>query len=236
MTAETIVAVASSAPAERGMAKRSSKVAAKKDELARAAFRTLSELGYAGTSLRDIAANSEYSHGVLHYYFADKLDLITHCVRLYKSECVAAYDDVLDHVDDAATLRARFVRRLVDTVVDELPTHKLWYDLRMQSMFEPSLIDGVREIDEELRAMIWRVVSRYAELSGGVPVLDATGVYAAFDGPFERAVRRLATGESGAADDLFGQLDALLGALVPAESAVARTGREQTRGPAERGE
>ena len=218
MTAETIDSVAMSAPAERGMAKRSSKVAAKREELARAAFKTLSELGYAGTSLRDIAANSEYSHGVLHYYFADKLDLITHCVRLYKAECVAAYDDVLDDVDDAETLRQRFVRRLVDTAVDELPTHKLWYDLRIQSMFEPLLVVGVREIDEELCAMIWRVVSRYAELAGGVPVLDAPGMYAAFDGPFERAVRRLAAGESAAADDLFDQLDALLGALVPVAS------------------
>lgn len=222
MTAETIDSVAMSAPAERGMAKRSSKVAAKREELARAAFKTLSELGYAGTSLRDIAANSEYSHGVLHYYFADKLDLIAHCVRLYKAECVAAYDDILDDVDDAEILRQRFVRRLVDTAVDELPTHKLWYDLRIQSMFESSLVVGVQEIDEELCAMIWRVVSRYAELAGGAPVLDATGVYAAFDGPFERAVRRLATGESAAAEELFGQLDGLLGALVPSASESLR--------------
>ncbi|GAA4660196.1 TetR/AcrR family transcriptional regulator [Gordonia humi] len=209
-------AIASSAPAVRGVAKRSTKLAAKRDELARAAFKTLAELGYAGTSLRDIAANSEYSHGVLHYYFTDRLDLITHCVRLYKTECVAAYDDVLDDADDAASLRARFVRRLVDTAVNELATHKLWYDLRMQSVFEPSLADGVGEIDEELAAMIWRVVDRYAELVGGEPVLDAAGVYAAFDGPFERAVRRLATDVPGAADELAVQLDVLLRALVPA--------------------
>lgn len=217
MTADTIDAATSSAPAARGVVKRSTKVAARRDELARAAFKTLSERGYAETSLRDIAANSDYSHGVLHYYFADKLDLITHCVALYKAECVATYDDILDGVADADALRRRFIDRLVDTAVNELATHKLWYDLRMQAVFEPSLIPGVQEIDAELAAMIWRVVVRYAELVRSEPVLDASGVYATFDGPFERAVRRLATGESAAAEDLSAQLDGLLRALVPAD-------------------
>lgn len=215
MSAEAVRPLPS--PAERGMDRRLSKVAAKRDELARAAFKTLSELGYAETSLRDIAANSEYSHGVLHYYFTDKLDLIAHCVALYKSECVASYDDVLDDVDDAATLRTRFVQRLVATMADDLPTHKLWYDLRLQAMFEPSLVDGVEAIDIELESMIWRVVSRYAELVGVAPILDSAGVYASFDGPFERAVRRASLGEcEAAAVDLAAQLDGLLTALVPA--------------------
>lgn len=208
----------SESPAERGVGRRVNKLAAKRDELARAAFKTLSELGYAGTSLREIAANSEYSHGVLHYYFTDKLDLIAHCVALYKRECVASYDGILDDVTDAGTLRERFTGRLVATMVDDLPTHKLWYDLRLQALFEPSLREGVREIDAELESMIWRVVSRYAELVGSAPLLDSGGVYAALDGPFERAVRRSAVGEAGADADLVVQLDGLLTALVPARS------------------
>ena len=57
-------------------------------ELADAALQTLSELGYARTSLREIAQNSAFSHGVLHYYFRDKVDLIIYCVRQYKAVCV----------------------------------------------------------------------------------------------------------------------------------------------------
>src|ERR1700750_1707183 len=45
-------------------------------ELAEAALQTLSELGYARTSVREIAQNSAFTHGVLHYYFRDKVDLI----------------------------------------------------------------------------------------------------------------------------------------------------------------
>ena len=49
---------------------------------AQSALLTLGQFGYARTSLRDIAANSEFSHGVVHYYFADKTELITYCALL----------------------------------------------------------------------------------------------------------------------------------------------------------
>lgn len=204
----------SGARAAQGATKHATKVAAKRDELARAALKTLSELGYARTSLREIAANSEYSHGVLHYYFADRLELIAHCVHLYKSECIASYDDVLRPDDDAEALRVRFAERLATTMEHDLPTHKLWYDLRSQALFEAALIDDVREIDRSLEEMIQRVVLRYAELSGGVPLLDSAGTYAALDGPFERAVRRRVHGDPAAGAELTAQVHALLGALV----------------------
>ena len=51
--------------------------------------------------------------------------------------------------------------------------HRLWYDLRTQSMFEEKLREAVLFIDRTLEEMIWRVVSRYAELSGRAPRRDA---------------------------------------------------------------
>ena len=50
-------------------------------ELGEAALTTLATLGYARTSLREIAQNTEFSHGVLHYYFSDKVDLIVCSVK-----------------------------------------------------------------------------------------------------------------------------------------------------------
>ena len=202
------------APATAGAVKHVTKVAAKRDELARAALKTLSEVGYARTSLREIAANSEYTHGVLHYYFASRLELIAHCVHLYKNECIATYDDVLAHDDDAESLRLRFASRLAATLEHDLPTHKLWYDLRSQSLFEDALVAEVQEIDASLEAMIWRVVNGYAELSGGRPLLDSAGTYAALDGLFERAVRSLALGDTAAGETLQSQVPTLLEAIV----------------------
>ena len=64
---------------------RDDKFAERRAELGEAALQTLAERGYARTSLREIAQNSEFSHGVLHYYFTDKVDLILCSVRQYKA-------------------------------------------------------------------------------------------------------------------------------------------------------
>src|SRR5271165_4745401 len=71
------------------------KFAERRAELAEAALQTLSELGYARTSVREIAQNSAFTHGVLHYYFTDKVDLILCSVRQYKARCVTRYDAVV---------------------------------------------------------------------------------------------------------------------------------------------
>src|ERR1700744_5289186 len=84
------------------------KFAERRDQLAAAARQTLAERGYANTSLRDIAQNSEFSHGVLHYYFADKFELIMYCVRRYKAECVTRYDAIVATATTAGDLRAGF--------------------------------------------------------------------------------------------------------------------------------
>src|SRR6202046_4015119 len=141
------------------------KFAERRDELAAAARQTLAELGYANTSLRDIAQNSAFSHGVLHYYFADKSELITYCVRQYKAECVTRYDAIVTTATAADELRAGFGAAMAGTLRDDVTVHRLWYDLRNQSLFEEKFRADVTEIDHSLERMIWRIVSRYAELS-----------------------------------------------------------------------
>ena len=66
--------------------------------------------------------------------------------------------------------------------------HRLWYDLRAQSMFEPQLRDAVSLIDTTLQEMIWRVVSRYAELADRAPALAPSVAYAMLDGLFQQAL------------------------------------------------
>jgi len=191
------------------------KVAQRRSELAAAALKTLSELGYARTSLRDIAANSEFSHGVLHYYFRDKVDLITHCVREYKAQCVTRYDQVVATASTPAELAAGFLDKLTETLVEESSLHRLWYDLRGQSMFEESFRSDVAEIDLSLERMIWRVASRYAELSGVSLDLSPAALYAVFDGLFLQALLRQLAGDPDAARDLRSSVSAVLTRLIP---------------------
>ncbi|MFG1925995.1 TetR/AcrR family transcriptional regulator [Cryptosporangium sp. NPDC048952] len=186
----------------------------RRDQLAESALRTLGELGYARSSLREIANNSEFSHGVVHYYFADKLELIIYCVRYYKARCVTRYDAVVVESETPAALLDAFAAKLVETIVDEAPMHRLWYDLRTQSMFEVELRDAVLMIDKTLEEMIWRVVARFSELSGRPPATTSQAAYGLLDGVFQQALLGHLTGRAGALDDLQDQVRALLPLLL----------------------
>jgi TetR/AcrR family transcriptional regulator, transcriptional repressor of bet genes len=182
--------------------------------LAESALRTLGELGYARASLREIANNSEFSHGVVHYYFNDKLELIVYCVRYYKQTCVHRYDGVVAEATSPDDLVVRFGDKLVETIVEEAPMHRLWYDLRSQSMFEESLREAVTQIDQSLEDMIARVVNRYAELAGTEPAIAAPVAYGMFDGIFQQALLGHLNGRDGALDDLRNQVVGLMPMLL----------------------
>jgi AcrR family transcriptional regulator len=190
------------------------KFAERRDQLAAAALQTLSELGYARTSLREIAQNSEFSHGVLHYYFTDKVDLITHCVRQYKAHCVTRYDQIVATARTPAELEAGFAAGLAETLQDEAPMHRLWYDLRAQSLFEESFRADVAEIDASLERMIWRIVSKYAELSGATLHITAPVMYAVFDGLFQQSLLRFLAGEPTAVIELQAGVKQVLDQLI----------------------
>ncbi|KRA39190.1 MULTISPECIES: TetR/AcrR family transcriptional regulator [unclassified Nocardioides] len=182
--------------------------------LADSALLTLGELGYARSSLREIANNSEFSHGVVHYYFQDKLELIVYCVRQYKATCVHRYDGVVADATTADGLVAAFADKLVETVVDEAPMHRLWYDLRSQSMFEDSLRDAVLQIDQTLEDMIWRVVSTYADLAGRPAALTSRVAYGLLDGLFQQALLGHLCGREGVLDELRAEVHDLMPVLL----------------------
>ena len=182
--------------------------------LAESALRTLGELGYARSSLREIANNSEFSHGVVHYYFNDKLELIVYCVRYYKQTCVHRYDGVVAEATSADDLAQRFGDKLVETIVEEAPMHRLWYDLRSQSMFEESLREAVTQIDQSLEDMVDRVVVRYAELADGTPVLAPPVAYGMFDGIFQPALLGYLNQRDGALEDLRTRVVAMMPMLL----------------------
>jgi len=79
------------------------------------------------------------------------------------------------------------------------------------------LVDGgddVAAIDLSLEQMIWRVVTRYAELSGRTPQVTSPAMYAAFDGLFQQALLRQLAGEPSAAADLQAAVTEVLPHLV----------------------
>ena len=188
---------------------------ARRRALAESALRTLGELGYAKFSLREMANNSEFTHGVVHYYFADKLDLIVYCVQYYKATCVTRYDGVVTESRSAEQLVRDFATTLSETVRLEAPMHRLWYDLRSQSMFEPGLTDAVSHIDSTLADMIWRVLVRYAELAGATLLVDRPQAYGVLDGVFQQALLgHQREPDAGHLDELERQVELLLPLMI----------------------
>jgi AcrR family transcriptional regulator len=179
---------------------------ARRDQLAESALKTLGALGYARTTLREIANNSTFSHGVVHYYFEDKLELVIYSVRYYKARCVTRYDSVVADSTTEDELLDAFAAKLAETIRDEAPMHRLWYDLRTQSMFEEQLREAVTYIDKTLEEMIWRVVTRYSELAGRAPALPPSVAYGVLDGLFQQALLAYVTGHRDVLDALVGQV------------------------------
>lgn len=201
---------------ERASKAGTDKFGRRREQLANSALVTLAERGYANTGLRDIADNSEFSHGVLHYYFKDKNDLIEHCVRQYKIDCATHYDDIVATARTAEELMRRFAEAMAGTLRDEASMHRLWYDLRNQSMFDAELTPVIQEIDAVLEQMIWAVVTRYAELAGTDVVVRPALAYATYDGAFERALVCFLAGDLGALERIAQDCVQLLGLIAGA--------------------
>jgi len=183
---------------------------ARRDQLAESALKTLGDLGYARASLREIANNSTFSHGVVHYYFQDKLDLVIYSVRHYKARCVTRYDSVVADSATTGELVDAFAAKLAQTIREEAPMHRLWYDLRTQSMFEDQLREAVTMIDTTLEEMIWRVITRYADLAGRPPAVPPPVAYGMLDGLFQQALLAFVGGHEEALDTLTGHVRAVL--------------------------
>jgi len=183
-------------------------------ELADAALLALADLGYARTSLRTIAEHTKFSHGLLHYYFADKVELITYCVRRYKAACVQRYEGGVGEAATPAELAAACADGLAAALEEAPLMHRMWYDLRTQSMFEKAFRDDVAEIDESLQDMIWRNVRAYADLTGAEPNCAPAEAYALFDGLFQQALLRHLSGAEEALDDFRSRVRELFPRVV----------------------
>jgi AcrR family transcriptional regulator len=195
---------------ERQAKARQEKRTAARDELIRGALATLSDLGYAQTSLRDIAEQTGRSVGLVHYYFEDKADLIIACVRLYKTEFVEVMRGWLTPDEPPALLQRRFVEGLVGTIREDAPVHRLWYDIRSQALFDPQFSEPVEAIEASLIDAVAAALQRC-----GDSTKDVTLAYLALDGAIRHALFGFLYGDEGALDVLREQAHAILGATQP---------------------
>lgn len=190
------------------------KFEARRTQLADSALTAIAERGYAHTGMRDVAAHSALSHGALHYYFEDKDDLIRKAIWQYKSECARRYDPIVETASTADEFVQRFGEEITSTLRDEAAMHRLWYDLRNQSLFDDGFRETIVAIDDLLREMVWTVVSRFAALCGSEPKADAVEAYALFDGLFQNCMISYLRGDLSALERLRTSSARLLASAV----------------------
>jgi hypothetical protein len=85
------------------------------------------------------------------------------------------------------------------TMVEDAALHRLWYDLRNQSLFDEKFRADVGDIDQSLERMIWRIVARFGELSQTPLAVTPALAYALLDGVFQHALLRHLGGDPTAA-------------------------------------
>mgnify|MGYP001954329792 CR=1 FL=1 len=178
----------------------------KKKQIAGSAIDALVELGYANTSLRDIASKSDLSLGMLHYYFEDRSDLIIYCVQLYKEEFVRDINAALDTAEGRDAVLDAFSGALAVSIVDDTQTHRLWYDIRTQAMFDETF----RPVVDEIEAMLIDIVRHaFGKTGNEIPPMVAIH-YAALDGVFRMLMQNQLTGDLKTKDELATIFRALL--------------------------
>ncbi|WP_460239897.1 TetR/AcrR family transcriptional regulator [Aurantivibrio infirmus] len=181
-----------------GRANRPNKFEERRRELAAAALEALAENGYANTSLRDIASKSGFSLGTLHYYFEDKVDLIAYCTRVYKLDFIEAFNTLIAEANTINALLEGFVQCSVRSVAEDSHTHRLWYDIKSQALFESEFNDSVKEVDLLLANMVNNLVTKAKALSNTNAQMSAQRAYWMLDGFFQYYLRAHLAGEAGA--------------------------------------
>ncbi len=162
-------------------ARKSAKRDEKKRQIAASALDALKELGYAHTSLRDIAEKSDMSLGMLHYYFEDRSDLIIYCVMVYKQEFVRTVIRALKAARGRDEVIEAFSEVLVNSIIEDEMTHRLWYDIRNQAMFD----DTFRPVVSEIEVMLIDTVGAAFDQAGRkIPPAQVAIQYALVDGVF----------------------------------------------------
>jgi len=94
--------------------------------------------------------------------------------------------------------------------VDQRRQERVGDLVRLDVLEEAPDVGGPHHDDATRAEMIWRVVSRYAELAGRPPAMPAPAAYAVLDGVFQAALLAHLGGRPTALEDLTAQVHALM--------------------------
>lgn len=192
------------------------KFEARRERLAESTLTTMGKKGYASTSMRDIASDAGVSLGTLHYYFVDKSELLTYCVKRFKRAFVQKVISRCEDADNFEELITRFCEVSGESLIHDYQEHRVWFDIRSQALYEPNFAPLRVAIEKELEVMIRTFIAAGEKFSGHKVSMHTNAVNWMFEGLFEselfnfiqtgdaaQAVQQLEEDIRGFCDQLF---------------------------------
>lgn len=193
-------------PGKPVQADKQGKHADKKREVATHMLAALADLGLARLNLREVAARSGTSLGIIHYYFKDKTDLLIYGLRLYKENFLSELGKTIDDAASLEELLRTSVSALANVVEETGHTHRLWYDVRTQALFDPVFRPVSDEIEKLMIDLCDRFLAKVHALSGLELLLDGESLYLTIDGLIRYHMQQHLAGNEAAGDRLAERL------------------------------
>ena len=146
----------------------------RREQMLVAAAELIAERGFAQTRIADVAERIGASPGLVVYYFATKDRLLTEALRHSESAFYVAADELLH----SQTTLAERLETLVEltfeskSAADFAGSWGLWFDLWTQAFRHPQVAVDRRELDDQWRNLIIRVVRAGID-NGEIEEVDA---------------------------------------------------------------
>lgn len=118
----------------------------RREQIVRSAATVLGRLGYAATSLKEIAREAGVAPGLLHYYFASKEDLLVAVLAALEAEMTADWQDAVRPLDDPLERIVAALDRMADRSTRHPEFFRLLLDLSVLGIGSPALRRRCQEL------------------------------------------------------------------------------------------
>ena len=132
----------------------------RRDQMLVAAAELIAERGFERTRIADVAARINTSPALVMYYFATKDALLTAALRHSEAAFYRSAEELLEQPGSTDERLAQLVDMTFDSKTKEefAGAWGLWFELWCQAFKHPQVADDRRELDQQWRDLITRVV------------------------------------------------------------------------------
>ena len=124
-------------------------------EILQAACRAIGERGYAAVRISDIAARAKTSTGTVHYYFANKQDVLHQALRFASEQSLARQLHDMGALSSARDRLIRLIELNLPVESEVIEEWVVWMEFWIEALHRPEL----RPVNEELYGHWRKIVS-----------------------------------------------------------------------------